>query len=169
MTDGVPDDAPREQTVGGFDSSGRLWVLAMFGAGGAGLGALLPLLAGWAAELPWVPFQGPLRLAGSFDHEWLVWGRPALGLLVGLALAAWVILDSPVLTIGPERIQVRRRGEVQRVIEQSTVAAVYPKGSNIVIETDTGRTLFEGDVEGDRAQMRDALLEHGYPWEGPRE
>lgn len=33
-------------------------VLGLFGAGGAALGALLPLLAAWAVNLPWFPFQG---------------------------------------------------------------------------------------------------------------
>lgn len=163
------DDVPPARTVGGFDRSGRAWVFALFGLAGAGIGALLPLLAGWAAELPWMPFQGPLRLIGSFDQQWLVWGRPLLGLLAGTAFAAWVILDTPVLEVHPSRIAVRRRGETQRVIDREKVAAVYPKGSKLVIETEAGRVLFEGDVEGEREQIREALVEQGYPWEGPRE
>ncbi|QFG67499.1 hypothetical protein [Ornithinimicrobium pratense] len=112
MTDHDPDAGSPARTVGGFDQAGRTWVLALFGLGGAGLGAVLPLLVRWAAELPWVPFQGPLRLLGSFDQQWLVWGRPALGLLLGLAFAVWVIHDSPVLEIDRDRVKVRRRGEV---------------------------------------------------------
>lgn len=169
MTNSGNDGIPPVQTVGGFDRSGRLWVIGLFAAGGAALGALIPLLAGWAAGLPWVPFQGPLRLLGSFDEPWLVWGRPAIGLVAGLALAAWVIADSPLLEIGPDRIRVRRRGEVQRVIERGRVASVHPRGSKVVIETDTGRSLFEGDVEGDKARLRSAFVDHGYPWEGPQE
>lgn len=169
MTDRDADAAPPARTVGGFDQTGRTWVLALFGLGGAGVGAVLPLLAGWAAALPWVPFQGPLQLLGSFDQQWLVWGRPTLGLLLGLAFAAWVIHDSPVLEIDGQRLKVRRRGEVQRVVERHKVGAVYPKGSKIVVETEVGRALFEGDVEGEKDQVREAFLEHGYPWEGSRE
>jgi hypothetical protein len=80
---------PRETpptTVGGFDQSGMLWVLALFGMGGLAVGALLPVLARWASDLPWAPFQGPLELLGSFGEPWLVWGRPLLGLAAGLAL-----------------------------------------------------------------------------------
>lgn len=155
--------------MGGFDRSGRLWVLGLFGLGGAGIGALLPLLARWASELPWVPFQGPMSLLGSFDQAWLVWGRPLLGLALGLGFAAWVILDSPVLDIDPERIEVRRRGEVERVIERGKVDAVHRRGSKVVIETDKGRVLFEGEIEGDKAAIREAFLSHGFPWEGSRE
>lgn len=169
MTDSDAAEVPGPRTVGGFDPGGRAWVLVLFALGGTAVGALLPLLAGWAAELPWIPFQGPLRLLGSFDQTWLVWGRPVIGLLVGLALAAWVILDSPVLEVDARGIQVRRRGAVQRVIERDKVAAVYPKGLKITIETEAGRVLFEDDVEGDKDAVRRAFVEHGYPWEGPRE
>ena len=105
MTDAAPPSAQESRVVGGFDRAGRLWVLTLFGIGGAALGALLPVLTRWAAELPWVPFQGPLRLLGSFDEAWLVWGRPALGLAAGLAFAIWVIVDAPVLEIGREQIR----------------------------------------------------------------
>lgn len=133
------------------------------------LGALLPLLARWASGLPWFPFQGPLELLSSFDNAWLVWGRPLLGLGAGLALAGWTLFDSPVLHISSGGIKVQRRGEVQRVIDRSKVDAIYRRGGTFVIETDGGRTLFEGDIEGDRDEIRDAFVSQGYPWEGARE
>lgn len=160
---------PSQQTVGGFDRTGRLWVLALFASGGLALGALLPLLARWAADLPWVPFQGPLELLGSFDQSWLVWGRPTLGLVAGLGFATWVILDSPVLDINHEEIRVRRRGQVERLIERTKVDSVHRRGSKIVIETDSGRKLFEGEIEGDKSLIRDAFVNLDYPWEGARD
>lgn len=165
----MTNDAPRPpspQTIGGFDGAGRLWVLGLFALGGMALGALLPLLAGWAADLAWVPFQGPLRLLGSFDQPWLVWGRPVLGLVVGLGLALWVILESPVLVIDQDRISVRRRGQVERVLERSKIDSVYRSGSKTVIETESGRKLFEDEIEGDRSEIRAAFVDKGYPWEG---
>ena len=160
---------PPQQTVGGFDRPDRLWVLALFAIGGTVLGVLLPLLVRWAADLPWVPFQGPLELLGSFDQPWLVWGRPMLGLVAGIGFAIWVILDSPVLEIDREEIQVRRRGQVERVIERTKVDSVYRRGSKIVIETESGRKLFEGEIEGDKSQVRNVFVNNNYPWEGPRD
>lgn len=168
MTAGDAPGGLPETTVGGFDRTGRRWVLGLFVIGGTALGALLPPLATWAADLPWVPFQGPLNLLRSFDEPWLVWGWPTLGLVGGLGFAIWVIVDSPVLDINQEQIEVRRRGQVARVIERAKVAAVYPRGSKIVIETDSGRRLFADDVEGDKSIVRGAFVDNGYPWEGPR-
>lgn len=136
----------------------------MFATGGIALGFLLPLLATWAAELPWIPFQGPIELAASFDQAWLIWVRPLIGLLAGLALAAWVIHDAYVLQVDPERIEVRRRAAVERVIERAKVESVHRRGAKIVIENAAGHALFEGEIEGERAAVRRAFVEAGYPW-----
>ena len=69
--------------------------------------------------------SGPLRLLGSFDQPWLVWGRPSVGLVAALAFALWVILNSPILHVSHDRIRVQRHGEVVRVIERAKVHAVY--------------------------------------------
>lgn len=157
----------RSTTVGGFDRAGRLWVNAVLGGGGLGLGALLPTFAGWLQGAPWVPFEGPLRLLSSFDAPWLTWGRPAIGLAAGLAMAGWVVSATPVLEVDPQEVRVRRHGRVERVIARATVAGVHPRGSKLVLESEHGRTLFADDVEGDRDAVRRAFVEHGYPWEGP--
>ncbi|MFS0698758.1 hypothetical protein AB6N24_02180 [Cellulomonas sp. 179-A 4D5 NHS] len=159
----------RSTTVGGFDREGRLWVLVVLGAGGVALGALLPAVAGRLRDAPWVPFEGPLRLLSSFDASWLTWGRPAIGLAAGLGAAVWVVSASPVLEVDADEVQVRRHGRVERVLARATVASVHPRGSKLVLETEHGRTLFADDVEGDRAAVRRAFVEHGYPWEGPRD
>ncbi|MGY1856377.1 YqeB family protein [Modestobacter sp. SYSU DS0290] len=166
MTDQDPPGGPAERTVGGFDRPARVWVLGLFGAGGVAAGLLLPRLAGWAADLPWVPFQGPLELIGSFDRSWLTWGWPVGGLVAGLLFAGYVIADSPVLRIGPAEVEVRRRGRVERVVPRDVVDAVYRRRSHVVMENRTGRTLFDDDVEGDARSVRDAFLAAGWPWEG---
>lgn len=166
MVDGAGSaDAP-VHTVGGFDRAARAWVLASFGIGGTLAGVLIPWLAGVAADLPWVPFQGPLQLLGSFDDPWLVWGRPAIAALLGLAGAAWVIADAPVLLISRQDIRVRRRGEVTRVIARDKVDGVYRERGTVIILSATGRELFRDDVEGSVEAIRDAFLDCAYPWEG---
>lgn len=164
MSDDSP--TPDPSTVGGFDASGRAWVVALFGVGGGAFGALLPLLARLAVQLPWMPFQGPLQLLGSFDQAWLTWLRPAVGLLLGLAFAAWVIMNSPRLHIDGHQVRVERQGSIDRAIDRDKVDAVYRRGSKLIIESAAGRTLFADDVEGDPDAVRDAFLAHGYPWEG---
>lgn len=167
MTGAVsPGGTPGVETVGGFDRQARLWVAVMFGLGGAAVGAVLPFLTRVAADMPWVPFEGPIRLLGSFDQQWLVVGRPSLGLVAGLAFAAWVVVNAPVLHLSHDSIQVKRHGAIERVIDRSKVDAVYQRRSRVVIETKEGRRLFDDDIEGDSAGVRAAFVRLGYPWEG---
>ncbi len=152
--------------VGGFDAEGRWFVLGLLTVAGACLGLLLPLLARWAGELPWMPFQGPLRLLGTVDVDWLVWGRPVIGAALGAALAAWVVTGAAVLVVNEAQVRVVRRGDVERVIRRDQVDGVHRRGSKVVIENAQGRELFADDVEGPKAAVRDAFVRHGYPWEG---
>lgn len=167
-----PADANRPDkptTIGGFSTADAAWTLIIMGGAGAAVGALVPLLAGWAATLPWMPFQGPLELLGSFDQSWLVWGRPLLGAVVGLVAALVVVHRSPVLRVSPQQIEVMRGGDVERVLDRASVAAVFSRGSHLVIETAEGRTLLDAELEGDKGRHREVLLAAGYPWEGPKE
>lgn len=157
----------RGQTrVGGFDAEGRAFVVVLLTLGGGLLGFAVPYLARWAAELPWVPFQGPLRLLGSLDGSWLTWGRPVIGAALGLAVALWVVQRSVVLLVADDRIEVLRGGQVERVIRREQVDGVHRTRSKVVIQNAQGRELFADDVEGDAAAVRDAFVAHGYPWEG---
>lgn len=159
-------DPAAPTVVGGFDAAGKAFVLAAFAAAGAVLGFVLPWLARWALGLPWVPFQGPLELLSSFDDPWLVWGRPLIGAALGLAVGLWIVLQSAVVEITPEAIQVSRYGSVERVIPRETVGGIHRKGTKTVIEAKEGRVLFDDDIEGDKARIRQAFVAHGYPWEG---
>ena len=150
--------------MGGLTASDRWLTVLLFGALGLSVGLLVPLLANWAAELPWLPFQGPLQLIGSFDHDWLTWGRPVIGTVLGVLVALFVLRASPVLTLTDERIEIRAGDEVT-VIEREKVDGVRRKGSNIVILSASGRELFRGEVEGSKGALREAFLRHDYPWE----
>ncbi|WP_151523652.1 YqeB family protein [Serinicoccus kebangsaanensis] len=163
MTDGGDGSGT---VVGGFDGAGRSLVAGGFALAGVAAGFLLPLVAQWAAGLPWVPFQGPLELFSSFEGTWLVWGRPLIGAVLGLAFGLWVILESPVLEVRDDALEVRRYGEVQRVIPRETVGGVHRRGSKTVIEAKEGRVLFDDEIEGDKDAVRRAFVDHGYPWEG---
>lgn len=161
MNNGKPVD-PAE--IGGFEAKDRLFVFGIFGAAGLALGLLLPLLAQWAAQVPWMPFQGPLQLLGSFNNGWLTWVRPLAGLILGLLLALYTIHTSAVLSFSGDLIRVRK-GSRETVIRRDQVDGVRRQGGTITILNATGRELFKDDVEGDRVEHRNIFIRHGYPWE----
>lgn len=148
----------------GFSRGDKTFLAVTCTVVGVGLGFAVPYLAGWAADLPWIPFRGPLELLGSFDSPIATWIRPVVGLLLGLAFTAYLVHQSPVLQVSPEQIEVTSRGATRR-IARSEVAGIYREGSKIVVETRAGRRLFHGEIEGSKDAVRDAFVHHGYPWE----
>ncbi|MGL5863956.1 MAG: YqeB family protein [Phycicoccus sp.] len=160
----VSEAEGRSSTRLGFDREARMLIYAAGTVVGAIVGVSLPYLARWVGDLPWAPFQGPMRLLGSFDPSWATWGRPAIGAALGALFAAYVIHQSPVLYVSDSHIEVIERGDRRRV-PRSEVAGVYRTRNRIVVESDRGRRLFDGEVEGGKRVVRDAFLDHGYPWE----
>ena len=161
------DGAASETSVGGFDRGGRAFILVLFVAGGLALGFLLPLLARWASDLPWVPLRGPLELISSFEAGWLVWGRPVLGAAAAPGSPSPSSATPRSSTSRTTRFASRRQDRSSASSRETKVDGVHRVGSNTVIENSRGRVLFQGDVEGGTDALRAAFLRHGYPWEGP--
>ena len=90
---------PNDAIVLGFDRSAKWLIGLVCAALGLGLGAALPWLARLAADLRWMPFSGPIRQFGEWDGTWATAGRLIGGLVVGLAFAAFIVHESPVVTV----------------------------------------------------------------------
>lgn len=131
---------------------------------GLALGMTLPWLLSHIASWP-VPFIDYLKFLGSFDNPLMVFGRPAVLVLVGLIIAFVITHESPELIITDQSIQVKE-GDDLRIIERAQVSGVYRKSGKVRIESPSGRVLFEGDVSTKREATADAFINHGYPWEG---
>lgn len=148
----------------GLSTSDKTFVCTVGSLAGLGLGLGVPYLARWVADWPWVPLQGLIRLAGSSDASWTVAARPVLGVLLGLGLSLWLIHQSPVLLVSSGEVTVSRGGTLRR-IRRAEVDGVYREGNKVIMETERGRRLFEGEVEGGKDTVRAAFVVHGYPWE----
>ncbi len=138
--------------------------LALIGAAlGAGAAALLPIAARWVEERG-VPFPGILQLLASFDSDWLVWGRPVIGLVIGLVAALLIAHAEPVLHVSSDSVLIEK-GDSKRRIRREDVAGVFRDGKKLIIETEQGRRLYDGEVEGKRDLVRATFVDRGYPWE----
>lgn len=137
-------------------------VLALV-AVGVVLGFVLPWLGTVAARFP-LPFGEVIERLSAFDSPLVVTLRPiiggALGGIAGLVLASQTV-D---VTIEDEQVLVTKSGET-RALRRSDIAGVYRRGSNVVIETESGRVLLDEQLEGHKDEVADAFIAHGYPWE----
>ena len=142
----------------------KVFVWLTCGVLGLALGLALPWLLSHIASWP-IPFIEYLKFLGSFDNPLMVFGRPAVLVVVGLIIAFVITYESPELTITDQTIQVKE-GDDLRTIEREQVAGVYRRSGKVRIESPSGRVLFEGDVSTKREATADAFIAHGYPWEG---
>lgn len=144
----------------------KIFVWVTCGALGLVLGLALPWLLSHVASWP-IPFIEYLKFLGSFDSPLMVFGRPAVLVLIGLIIAFVITHESPELVITDASIQVKE-GDDLRTIEREQVAGVFRRSGKVRIESPTGRVLFDGDVSTKRDATAAAFISHGYPWEGAR-
>lgn len=144
------------------DDRGTYVVLG--GAGALVLG-LAPLLASWLSDVPFVPFGAVLDWVGGFDDPWTWFARPAVGLVIGVALARLDIGRQHRLEVGPDAVVVVRGGDRRR-LDRTSITGIYREGRTVVIDGLHGRRLFSATLESTTAQeVRAAFTAHGYPYE----
>lgn len=143
--------------------STKVFIWAVLGGFGLGLGFALPWLLQNASQWP-IPYFNVLEIIGSIDSPLMAIGRPVVLGLVGLVFAFFITHEAAKLTITDEQIRITE-GDDSRIVEREQVAGVYRRGSKVRIESPAGRVLFDDDVEGGKTAIAAAFLRHGYPWE----
>lgn len=131
---------------------------------GAGLGWLLQSLAGWLVSLPWVPFEGPLRLIDRLPDPHATIGSLVVGALGGLAIAYLGAREYVTVTIDHDQITTKQ-GDSTRVVGRGSVTAVFLDGKQLVLLDRSSRELLRqrGDLPSAK-RLQAAFVAHGYPW-----
>lgn len=131
---------------------------------GALAGGLLAWGLDWALGLPWVPMQGPLELVDEVTGDWTLWVLLALGVLLGLALAASAEHDVARITVDATEVRAVQEGEEQRVAA-GDVDAVFVDEGLLVLQDAAGRRRALVRLEDlAEEQVREAFVGHGYAW-----
>lgn len=138
-------------------------VVTLAATAGIALGFLLPWLASFATEFP-IPFGGAIEKLSEFDSPTIVALRPVIGGALGVVAGFVVAGSNPTVTVSADRILVRKNGET-RALAKNEVGGIHRARGKIVIETPTGRILFDDEIDGAKQQVADAFVEYGYPWE----
>lgn len=153
----------QKPTVIGFSVAIRVLIFAGCIILGIALGYFIPLIAKWALTLPWVPFEGPLKLITSFSGVWVTVVTSFLGLLAGLWFAEEVIKDTLRVVVSGETIRLEKDGIVQD-LSLADISLVFLDGKQLVILGNAGEELARETYEWASGRIAVALTEHGYPW-----
>jgi hypothetical protein len=148
------------------DQSTRAWLWLGFPVLGIAILWLIKSLAGWAAGLEWVPFQGPLRLVASIPEPQVTIASVAAGLIAGLVVAGYTDAELLRLTVADDVVVVGT-GDAARRVARAATTAVFLDGSQLVL---LGRSTEElartaSDIDSGMAdRLRAAFRAHGWPW-----
>ncbi|MFB6367624.1 DUF308 domain-containing protein [Paenibacillus elgii] len=131
---------------------------------GIALGYFIPMIAQWASTLPWIPFQGPLKLISSFSGAWVTTVVTSLlGLLAGLWFAEEVIKDTLSVVVSGETIRLEKDGAGQELSFEN-ISMVFLDGKQLVFLGHAGQELAREKYEWASERIVSALMAHGYAW-----
>ncbi|GAA4316617.1 hypothetical protein GCM10023086_39100 [Streptomyces venetus] len=140
------------------------WAISLFCAGvGAGIGAVLPLLARWLLSLPWAPLEGPAELLTSVPEPALTLGTVAVGALGGLLLGLTAVHESLSVRISDTHVTLTIR-DTTREFAREEIAALFRDGKHLVVLAPDGLELAREHCGLPWRRLTDALAEHGYAW-----
>ena len=147
----------------GFSKGDRIVLFGGFMILGTAVGWLLPWLAGWAVDQPWVPFHGPLRLIDSIPQPELTIGAAAVGLIGGTWIAVVAIVEALAVTISDQQVEFRR-DRVTRTFTRAEIGAVYLDGKYLVLLGPSTEELAREKPESTPGKLAHGFRSHGYPW-----
>jgi hypothetical protein len=139
-----------------------VWVAAA--ATGAGLVWLLKLAAGWLAELPWAPLQGPFGVVASLPEPQATIGACVVGAGLGLVLAHYV--DQELLTVRVSRTEVTlaRTGIPTVVVARSAVATAFVDAEHLVLLGRSGEEVAREPCHLSVRRLSAAFAGAGVAW-----
>ena len=158
------EQPPPGSAVLGLPLAERLLTVIGAPALGLAVGFFLPRVAGWAvSSLPWMPFEGPLRLIASLQGSWVAVAFLVAGGVLGLGVAYAAIAESLKVTVSGAEIRVAR-DETARTIARADVDAVFLDGKALVVLDPESRQLLREKHESTAAEVQRAFRAYGYPW-----
>lgn len=140
-------------------------VSAAFVLGGAGLGWLIKAGAGWVADLPWAPLQGPFRLINQVTEAEPISTIVVLvvGALAGGVVAMLAVADLLRVTLTSEGVTLTR-GDHRQSLNRSEIGAVFMDGKQLVLVGGAGEELAREQTDLDVARLGEAFRARGYRW-----
>jgi hypothetical protein len=162
---GVPE-TPDGPTVLGYTLADRLVIVLGLPALGVLLGFLLPPLARWVLDLGTaLPMRAAFLFVGAVDAPWEIAVALAVGLLVGLGVAAVAFTESMKVTLTGTELRLVRDDQT-RVVARDDIDAVFLDGNRLVVLDRESRQLVRAAHQAPGAALARAFQAYGYPWKG---
>ncbi len=128
--------------------------------GGGAFVAFLPDLAGWLLQLPWVPWEEPLRLAVAIDQKLSPWALAIIGGLLGIGGGFLIVHDEPTVSVSADELIVQK-GDKRHRFARSQVHTAMIMGKHLIVRDRDDVELLHLKLDT-RREVAAALREKGW-------
>lgn len=150
-------------TLLNFSKADKVILWVGFPIAGLVLGWFLPRIAKWGSSLPWVPFQGPLKLIASYNGVWVGFITMILGLIAGIALTFLTFHESLEVSIYDDKVILKLRNE-ETILNKKDILLVFLDKKQLVLLGNDEKEIFRYKQELNEKTVRTAFLQHNYSW-----
>ncbi|MCY7917761.1 DUF308 domain-containing protein [Bacillus vallismortis] len=130
---------------------------------GFAIGYFVPQFAKWALSLPWIPFEGPLRLVTSFQGSPAAFIIAFLGASAGIWFAYSVIAMLLSVKITDDTVELTKGKKVQ-TIDSNDIALVFIDQKQLVLLGTAGYELVREEIDEKPQNVEKAFRQHHYEW-----
>ncbi|TYS11102.1 DUF308 domain-containing protein [Bacillus subtilis] len=130
---------------------------------GFAIGYFIPQFAKWALSLPWIPFEGPLRLVTSFQGSPAAFITALLGVSAGIWFAHSVIAMLLSVKITNDTVELIKGKKVQ-TIRSDSIALVFIDHKRLVLLGTAGYELAREEIDEKPVNVEKAFRKHNYEW-----
>lgn len=130
---------------------------------GLTIGYIIPQFAKWALSLPWIPFEGPLRLVTSFQGSPAAFITALLGMCAGIWFAHSIIAMLLSVKITDDTVELIKGKKVQ-TIRSDDIALVFIDHKRLVLLGTAGYELAREEIDEKPEKVEKAFRKHNYDW-----
>lgn len=150
-------------TLIGVTKTAIFLLYAAFAMIGLTIGYFIPQIAKWALSLPWIPFEGPLRLITSFQGSTAAFITALLGMTAGIWFAHSVSAMLLSVKITDHTVEFMKGKKVQ-TIHSGDIALVFMDHKRLVLLGTAGYELVREEIDEKPVNVEKAFRQHHYEW-----
>ncbi|SCV42667.1 Uncharacterized protein yqeB [Bacillus subtilis] len=151
----------QSHTLIGVTKTTTYFLYALLAIIGLTIGYFIPQFAKWALSLPWIPFEGPLRLVTSFQAAAFI--TALLGMSAGIWFAHSVIAMLLSVKITDDTVELTKGKKVQ-TIRSDDIALVFIDHKRLVLLGTAGYELVREEIDEKPVNVEKAFRQHHYEW-----
>ncbi|MCY7841498.1 DUF308 domain-containing protein [Bacillus spizizenii] len=151
----------QSHTLIGVTKTAAYFLYAVLAIIGLTIGYFIPQFVKWALSLPWIPFEGPLRLVTSFQAAAFI--TALLGMSQGICFAHSVIAMLLSVQITDDTVELTKGKKVQ-TIRSDDIALVFIDHKRLVPLGTAGYEIAREEIDEKPVNVEKAFRHHHYEW-----